>query len=197
MSLMAPITAKPVCWILRYLSCAHTSPLTLLMIGITLRWHRKVSVDDLFRIRVATYLAVRARSVSIIISLLLYRGSQSRKLFFTDYLIYTRGSQDDFDRYAKVSGDQGWSWKQMQQYFKKNERFIPPVDKHNITGQFDPTIHGFTGINSVSLSGFPTPIDGRIINATHQLGGDFTFTPDFNGGNELGVGERGPQLIQP
>ena len=106
-----------------------------------------------------------------------------------DYLMYTRGSKDDWNRYASVSGDSGWSWNAMQKYFKKNERFNQPVDGHNTTGQFDPNIHGFNGITSTTLSGFPTPIDGRVIAAAAQLGGDHKFVQDYNSGNGLGVGE--------
>jgi choline dehydrogenase-like flavoprotein len=29
---------------------------------------------------------------------------------FLDYLVYNRGSRDDFDNMAKVTGDQGWSY---------------------------------------------------------------------------------------
>lgn len=103
-------------------------------------------------------------------------------------MIYTRGSSDDFDRYARISGDSGWSWTSLQPYFKKNERWTPPNDGHNTTGQFTPSVHGFSGINAVSLAGFPTPIDGRVINATHELGGEFSFNQDMNSGNPLGVG---------
>jgi choline dehydrogenase-like flavoprotein len=106
-----------------------------------------------------------------------------------DYLIYTRGTTEDFDRYAKVSGDNGWSWKNMQQYFRKNERFGPPADNHDMTGQYDPSVHSVNGINSVSLSGFPGAIDGRIINASRQLGGKYEFNLDQNSGNSLGLGE--------
>lgn len=34
-----------------------------------------------------------------------------------DTLAYNRGSRDDWDRYAKVTGDDGWSWDSMEQYF--------------------------------------------------------------------------------
>ncbi|KAG5719382.1 hypothetical protein E4T56_gene13518 [Termitomyces sp. T112] len=105
-----------------------------------------------------------------------------------NYLIYTRGTKDDFDRYAHVTGDQGWSWNNMQQYFRKNENFTAPVDHHDVSKQVDLKIHSTTGMNSVSVSGFPTPIDGRIINATGQLKGDFKFNLDINGGNGLGFG---------
>ncbi|KAG6899171.1 hypothetical protein C0993_012714 [Termitomyces sp. T159_Od127] len=105
-----------------------------------------------------------------------------------NYLIYTRASSDDFNRYAHVTGDQGWNWNNMQQYFRKNERFTAPVDHHDVRDQVDLAIHSTTGINSVSVSGFPTAIDGRIINATSELKGDFNFTLDFNSGNGVGLG---------
>ena len=36
-----------------------------------------------------------------------------------DYMIYNRGSSEDWDRYASISEDQGWSWDAVQQYFHK------------------------------------------------------------------------------
>lgn len=36
-----------------------------------------------------------------------------------DFEIWTRGSEDDYNRFASVSGDQGWSWNNMMQYLKK------------------------------------------------------------------------------
>ncbi|KAG6888800.1 hypothetical protein C0995_005820 [Termitomyces sp. Mi166 len=105
-----------------------------------------------------------------------------------DYLMYTRGSSEDYDQFAKMTGDNGWSWKNLQSYFKKNEKWTTPADNHNTTGQFDPSVHSFTGLTAVGLSGFPTPIDGRIINATTQLGPDFKFNLDMNSGKPLGIG---------
>ncbi len=34
-------------------------------------------------------------------------------------MAYTRGSAEDFDRYAKVTGDWGWSWNEILPYFLK------------------------------------------------------------------------------
>ncbi|KAJ6467574.1 GMC oxidoreductase-domain-containing protein [Mycena vitilis] len=79
-----------------------------------------------------------------------------------NYMAYTRGSKEDFDRWAKVTGDNGWSWDSLIPYMRKNERFTPPSDHHNTTGQFNPAVHGFHGINTVSLEGFPSPIDSRF-----------------------------------
>ncbi|KAF8075341.1 aryl-alcohol oxidase precursor [Lyophyllum atratum] len=106
----------------------------------------------------------------------------------TNWLVYTRGTSEDFDRYAKVTGDQGWSWNGLLPYFKKSEKWTVPADNHNLTGQFNPSVHGFTGEVAVSLSGFPSAIDNRVIEATSQAGNDFKFNLDMNSGKSLGLG---------
>ncbi|KAJ7659172.1 alcohol oxidase [Mycena polygramma] len=104
-----------------------------------------------------------------------------------NYMAYTRGSKEDFDRWAKVTGNDGWSWDNLIPYMRKNERFTPPSDHHNTTGQFNPAVHGFHGINTVSLEGFPSPIDSPIFETTSQLAG-FPFNLDMNSGYHLGIG---------
>lgn len=37
----------------------------------------------------------------------------------SDFMVYTRGSKEDFDRWAKVTGDNGWSWDNLVPYMKK------------------------------------------------------------------------------
>ena len=37
----------------------------------------------------------------------------------SDYMAYNRGSSEDWDQYASISGDEGWSWNSVQQYFRK------------------------------------------------------------------------------
>ena len=34
-------------------------------------------------------------------------------------MIYSRGSSDDFDRYANITGDKGLSWNALQPYIHK------------------------------------------------------------------------------
>jgi len=36
-----------------------------------------------------------------------------------DGMVYTRGSAADYDRWASVTGDEGWSWLSVQQYIRK------------------------------------------------------------------------------
>ncbi|KAF8999493.1 aryl-alcohol oxidase precursor [Cyathus striatus] len=90
-------------------------------------------------------------------------------LICADSMIWLRGSKDDFDRWANVSGDPGWSWDRMLPYMKKNEKWTPPTDGHNTSGQFDPSIHGFNGILPISLPGFPGPTDDMVVQAVHEL----------------------------
>ena len=40
-----------------------------------------------------------------------------------DFLFYTRGSEDDFNRYANVTGDSGWSWNSILPYYIKVRHF--------------------------------------------------------------------------
>lgn len=37
----------------------------------------------------------------------------------TDIMVCTRGSVDDYDRWARVTGEPGWSWDQIFPYFIK------------------------------------------------------------------------------
>ncbi|KAJ6535923.1 aryl-alcohol oxidase precursor [Mycena vulgaris] len=104
-------------------------------------------------------------------------------------MIYTRGSADDFNRYAALTDDPGWSWDRMLPYFLKNEKWTQPADHHNTRGQFDPSVHTTRGMNSVSLNGYPWPIfEHHVIETTRKLPEEFPFNLDMNSGKPLGVG---------
>ncbi|KAG7098446.1 hypothetical protein E1B28_000396 [Marasmius oreades] len=105
-------------------------------------------------------------------------------------MAYTRGTREDWDRYAHVTNDAGWSWDNIQTYVRKNERFTPPADGHDTTGEFDPSVHSFDGINSVTLSGFRHQVATRVIQASKAMGNDseFRFVLDMNSGEHLGIG---------
>jgi hypothetical protein len=49
----------------------------------------------------------------------------------TDYLIYNRGSKDDWDTYAQIAADPSWSWDNVKKYMTKAERMVPPNDGHD------------------------------------------------------------------
>ncbi|KAJ7277011.1 aryl-alcohol oxidase [Mycena rebaudengoi] len=103
-------------------------------------------------------------------------------------MVYTRGTAEDFDRYAKLTGDSGWSWKRMLPYFLKSEKWSPPADHHNTHGQFNPAFHSTEGLVSVSLNGFSwRTFDQRIIQTTEEMPDDFPFNLDMNSGKPLGL----------
>jgi len=83
--------------------------------------------------------------------------------------------------------------------FIQNERFTPPVDGHDTTGEFDPAVHGFNGINSVTLSGFRHQVATRVIEASKSMGNDsdYRFVLDMNSGNQLGVGSSFLSNVNP
>ncbi|KAF7330657.1 GMC oxidoreductase [Mycena sanguinolenta] len=139
-------------------------------------------------------------------------------------MVYTRGSAEDFNRYAAVTGDPGWSWDNLLPYFFKvqgivcfklerkftllqNEKWTEPADHSQTRGHFNPAVHSTDGINSVSLSGFHWPIfENQIIQTTRELPNEFPFNLDFNSGEMLGVGwlqstigggERISRLVNP
>ncbi|KAI0764113.1 aryl-alcohol oxidase-like protein [Irpex lacteus] len=106
----------------------------------------------------------------------------------TNFMAYTRGSFQEYDRLAAVSGDEGWSWSKIVPYFFKGERHVPSADNHNTTGQFDPRWHG-TGPLLTSLPGNPTPIDDRILTTIQELSSsEFVFNEEMNSGKTLGLG---------
>ncbi|KAF9457988.1 aryl-alcohol oxidase precursor [Collybia nuda] len=105
-----------------------------------------------------------------------------------NYMAYTRGSSEDFDRYAAVTGDPGWAWGNMKQFMTKIEKLVPPADNHSTAGQLDPSVHSLNGAISVSLPGFPTALDDRIMATTRELPAEFPFNLDMNDGNVLGIG---------
>jgi hypothetical protein len=67
---------------------------------------------------------------------------------------------------------------------------MPPTDGRNITGDYDPAIHGFDGMSRVSLPNrVERPFDQNVFAAANELGGIFNVTLDWNSGNPLGTGE--------
>jgi hypothetical protein len=68
----------------------------------------------------------------------------------------------------------------------QNERFSPPADR-TTTERFNPAVHGFDGVNTVSLPGFARGSDTVVIKAASESK-EFPFNIDMNSGNPLGIG---------
>jgi len=103
-----------------------------------------------------------------------------------NFLVYTRGSNEEYDRWAKITGDSGWEWSNVEQFYLKSSRLVPPVGGRSTVGLVNPADHGF-GPVELSLPGFPSEIDDRIINTAKQSNGLFPFNLDLQSGNAVGV----------
>ncbi|TFK19462.1 aryl-alcohol oxidase [Coprinopsis marcescibilis] len=102
-------------------------------------------------------------------------------------MVYTRGAADDYDRWARITGDSGWRWDNLLPLIKRHEKWVPPAGGRNITGQYDPRAHGFNGNTQVSLpwSG-PNDFDSRALETT-RTEREFSFNLDPNSGEPLGL----------
>ncbi|RDX53362.1 alcohol oxidase [Lentinus brumalis] len=102
-------------------------------------------------------------------------------------MAFCRGTKDDYDRWARLTGDEGWSFEKLAPFFRSLDRMTVPTDRHNTSGQFDPSVH-HNGTVPISVAGFPLPIDSRVINTTAQLPDQFPFNLDYNSGDTIGIG---------
>ncbi|KAF8175506.1 pyranose dehydrogenase [Mycena galopus ATCC 62051] len=102
-----------------------------------------------------------------------------------NHMVCTRGSAEDFDRYSKVTGDEGWSWKSLLPYFNKSEKFNA-VDGHHAAAQYDATHHSTTGIHHIGLPVVARDLDQKIINNLSDS--EFPFNSNVNSGKPIGFG---------
>ena len=92
-----------------------------------------------------------------------------------NFLLYTRGNHDDYDRWQEL-GNFGWSYRDLLPYFKKSEHQQRGADAY----------HGVDGPLSVTDVLDPAPISQRFIDAAVALG--YQQNPDFNGARQEGAG---------
>ncbi|KAK0494793.1 aryl-alcohol-oxidase from pleurotus Eryingii [Armillaria luteobubalina] len=101
-------------------------------------------------------------------------------------LTWNRGADDLWDSWARITADHGWSREAMEKYWLKSSRLVNPADGHDTTCREDPSVHG-NGPVQVSVGGFPTELDERVIDTSKKLGGRFPYTMDLNAGHFVGV----------
>ncbi|KAI0321913.1 alcohol oxidase [Amylostereum chailletii] len=103
-----------------------------------------------------------------------------------NYMIYTRGSQDDYDRWAKVTGDSGWTWDSLHPYLLKLENFtVSRVE--NADAKYVSSIHSTSGPVGVGLPTVSLPTDQLVLNAQQELSSEFPFNKDVNSGDMIGI----------
>ncbi|RKP58500.1 GMC family oxidoreductase [Pararobbsia silviterrae] len=91
-------------------------------------------------------------------------------------MIYMRGQQGDYDGWARATGDPGWSWDAVLPLFKRSE------DHHGGANAW----HGAGGEWCVSRQRLRWKILDAFATAAVQAG--IPATPDFNRGDNFGVG---------
>ena len=125
-------------------------------------------------------------------------------------MTWSRGSNDEYNRWAHVTGDPSWSWDNLEKYYLKasftsslwciasdiyspicsltqNSRLVNPVDNRTTFGQVSPAVHG-DGPVEISLQSPLTELDGRIYDTCSLLGDEFPLNIDIQSGNSVGFG---------
>ncbi|VDB94045.1 unnamed protein product [Peniophora sp. CBMAI 1063] len=100
---------------------------------------------------------------------------------------YCRGSRDDYDRWANITVDHGWTWDALFKHMLDLDVVTPPVDGHNFSFQFDQSVHGTTGPLKISLPQSLLAVDFIGMNASAELSNEFPFNRDFNSGDPIGI----------
>ena len=151
------------------------------------------------------FLAERAQSVSY--SPVHHRYTIHNRCIHPDSMVYNTGSRDDWDHVSRITGDPAWAWDAMTHYRDLNQKYVPPNDGHDDvsqkqiiflpscsyhlpqTNQYLPSAHSRDGMVSISLPGFPQPIDSRVIATTAEpdFAPEFPFQRDMNAGDTVRV----------
>ncbi|HLX01958.1 MAG TPA: GMC family oxidoreductase N-terminal domain-containing protein [Trinickia sp.] len=91
-------------------------------------------------------------------------------------MIYMRGQREDYDEWARITGDPSWSWDAVLPVFKRSE------DHHGGANQW----HGAGGLWRVEKQRLKWQILESFAEAAQQAG--IPATDDFNRGDNTGVG---------
>ena len=89
-------------------------------------------------------------------------------------LLYVRGQPEDYDDWVQ-QGNDGWSWRDVEPYFRKLENYHAEPDQ--IRGQ-----HGPLHVQPIA----PSPLCDAFIDAAVQSG--IPANPDYNGRSQEGAG---------
>lgn len=106
-----------------------------------------------------------------------------------NYGTWTRGSAADYDEWARIVGDNGWSYEGLLPHFKRMESYCISGDREGVV---DTGAHGFDGpIHNVSVSGSSEervyPLREPLRKAWTRLG--VKEIPDANAGSPSGLSE--------
>ncbi|KAL0892674.1 hypothetical protein ABMA27_014395 [Loxostege sticticalis] len=95
-----------------------------------------------------------------------------------NYMYYVRGSPHDFNRWANITKDQSWNYKNVLPYFIKSERMENPHILNSTYGDYHGS-KGYLGVTTLELSETE-----KYLEAFEELG--YKTVVDINGKDTLG-----------
>ncbi|KAL6714199.1 hypothetical protein ACLMJK_008694 [Lecanora helva] len=101
-----------------------------------------------------------------------------------NFCVYTRGPSIDYDDWAKLVGDDEWSWKNALKRFQKLETFHHPPKEYEPFAKVSADAHGFDGPVDVGLTEKWDPSLGEFLKKIYE------YQPknlDHNSGDPLGI----------
>ena len=106
-------------------------------------------------------------------------GKQLSGSSSVNYAMWTRGGTADYDLWADLVNDQGWSYQALLPYFKKTET-------HYDSTQGDTEQHGFDGPIHTTASARHYPLGDKMKQAFVE-GTGLPIIEDANGGSPIGI----------
>lgn len=96
---------------------------------------------------------------------------------YNNFIYFLSGNKNDYDGWAKLTGDESWSYKKMLHYFKK-------LEKCDITrAKIDSEFHQFDGPVRITNAPYKTPLADAFVKAGAEMG----LPPvDYNGRSQTG-----------
>ncbi|KGO68027.1 Glucose-methanol-choline oxidoreductase [Penicillium italicum] len=105
-----------------------------------------------------------------------------------NYMMYVRGSTQDYDDWAELVEDDGWSGKNMQQYMRKHQT-LEPIDPAITDRSAMPLVGEFHGMNGPIRTGFNDSImqvENDFIKACEEVTGIANKPTDPWSGDHVG-----------
>ncbi|CAG8885924.1 unnamed protein product [Penicillium egyptiacum] len=105
-----------------------------------------------------------------------------------NYMMYVRGSTQDYDDWAELVEDDGWSGEHMQQYMRKHQT-LEPLDPSITDRSTMPLVGEFHGTSGPIRTGFNDsimPVENDIIKACEEVAGITNKPTDPWSGDHIG-----------
>ena len=103
-------------------------------------------------------------------------------------MLYTRGSDADFDNWAALASDSSWSADNLRKYFRKHQT-VDPVANSGASREFTPLEHEFHGTEGpihTSFNGFHIPLEYDFLRACTATAGKEGMPRDPWSGDHIG-----------